>query len=318
MGVPSRRAAPSQPDAMEFLYTRQQMEGFKGYQSKVKIGNWSEDMELEAAKLKTYLLKKDRGALKCSQAEERFAHALQTMELSPTNTDGYVHFGDLLMLFNQATDGSLACDPQEKMSDDTFATTSTWYTEPCARNTFVIKRWEGRGDKKDAMFDFRDDIVHFGQKIQFVCNPVLVGGQECFLSSAPRTPTSFSRYSRNQEVCINTAGNWMSVWEVQYLDPQFQMEMEGQAVPTNAPIALLHCGTRQHLASDVIKYKNDFGTEYEMFCKTFADIEKCQLGARDKRMLGDCNRWCFVSSIPTEDQLAGQPHPTGDDTAEGA
>ena len=52
---------------MEFLYTRQQMEGFKGYQSKVKIGNWSEDMELEAAKLKNYLLKKERGLLKCSQ-----------------------------------------------------------------------------------------------------------------------------------------------------------------------------------------------------------------------------------------------------------
>ena len=33
---------------MEFLYTRQQMEGFKGYQHRVKIGNWSEDMELEA------------------------------------------------------------------------------------------------------------------------------------------------------------------------------------------------------------------------------------------------------------------------------
>ena len=52
---------------MEFLYTRQQMEGFKGYQSKVKIGNWSEDMELEAAKLKNYLMKKERGLLKCSQ-----------------------------------------------------------------------------------------------------------------------------------------------------------------------------------------------------------------------------------------------------------
>lgn len=36
---------------MEFLYTRQQMEGFKGYQCKVKIGNWSEDMELEAVSL---------------------------------------------------------------------------------------------------------------------------------------------------------------------------------------------------------------------------------------------------------------------------
>lgn len=52
---------------MEFLYTRQQMEGFKGYQSKVKIGNWSEDMELEAAKLKNYLMKKERGQLQCSK-----------------------------------------------------------------------------------------------------------------------------------------------------------------------------------------------------------------------------------------------------------
>ena len=58
---------------MEFLYTRQQMEGFKGYQSKVKIGNWSEDLECEAAKLKGYLLKKERCQLKCTQvcAESR-------------------------------------------------------------------------------------------------------------------------------------------------------------------------------------------------------------------------------------------------------
>jgi len=297
---------------MEFLYTRQQMEGFKGYQSKVKIGNWSEDMELEAAKLKNYLMKKERGMLQCSQAEERFAHALQTVALEPTNNDGYVHFGDTLMLFNQATDGCLACDPQEALSDETFASTSTWYTEPCARNTFVMKRWTGRGDKKDAMFDFKDDVVHFGQKIQLMCNPQLVGGQQTFLASAPRTPTSYSRYSRNQEVCITTAQGWNTVWEVQYLDPQFKMEMEGQAVPTNAPIALVHCGTHQHLASDVIKYKNDFGTEYEMFCKTFSDVEKGQLGLRDKRMLGDCNRWCFVSSIPSE-QDAGLPPSTGDE-----
>lgn len=49
--------------------------------------------------------------------------------------DGYVHFGDIVMLFNQSTDGCLACDPQETLSDETFATTSTWYTEPCSRNT---------------------------------------------------------------------------------------------------------------------------------------------------------------------------------------
>ena len=69
-------------DRMEFLYTRQQMEGFKGYQSKVKIGNWSEDMELEAAKLKNYLMKKERGQLKCSQVGSH-THALQYLLYCP-------------------------------------------------------------------------------------------------------------------------------------------------------------------------------------------------------------------------------------------
>lgn len=80
--------------------------------------------------------------------------------------------------------------------------------------------------------------------------------------------------------------------------------------------ALTHssvAGTHQHLASDVIKYKNDFGTEYEMFCKTFSDVEKGQLGLRDKRMLGDCNRWCFVSSIPSDPDAGLPPPATGDE-----
>uniref|UniRef100_A0A7S0ERT5 Uncharacterized protein n=2 Tax=Hanusia phi TaxID=3032 RepID=A0A7S0ERT5_9CRYP len=291
---------------MEFLYTRQQMEGYKGYNARVKIGNWSEDMELEAARLKNFLLKKDRGELKSTQAEQRFAHALQPVELKPKTNDGYVHFGDIMMLFNQATDGCLACDPQESLSDESFATTSTWYTEPCARNTFEIKRWEGRGDKKDAMFDFQDDIVHFGQKVQIKCNPLITGGESAFLTSYPKTPTSYSRYTRNQEVAMSLNGGWSSVWEIQYLDPQFKMEMEGQAVPTNAPLAILHCATHQHLASNVVKYRNDFGTEYEMFCKTFNDIMKGQLGTRERTMLDECNRWCFVSSIPSEEDAIAQ------------
>jgi hypothetical protein len=43
-------------------------------------------------------------------------------------------------------------------------------------------------------------------------------------------------------------GDWSTVWEVQYLDPQFKMEMEGQPVPTNAPVAIVHCATREYLA----------------------------------------------------------------------
>jgi len=125
------------------------------------------------AMLKDYLLKKDRGQLKCTQAEQRFAHALQPANLAPRQDDGYVHFGDLVMLFNQATDGCVACDPQETLSDETFATTATWYTEPCSRNTFEIQKWTGRGDKKDAMFDYQDDIVSPGLLLSFFSLPCL-------------------------------------------------------------------------------------------------------------------------------------------------
>ena len=261
--------------------------------------------------MKDFLLKKQRGGLASTKAEIRFSHALQPIVLKPKNNESYVHFGDIIMLFNQATDGCLACDPHETLTDDNFATTSTWYTEPCARNTFEICRWKGKGDKKDAMFDFKDDIVHFGQKIQFRCNSALVAEQP-FLVSMHKTITSFSRYSRNQEVVMKPLGDWSSVWEVQYLDPQYKMEMEGQAVPTNAPIALVHCATNQHLASDVVKYRNDFGTEYEMFCKTYNDVQKSQMGLRERRMLGECNRWCFVTGIPTEVALDGAAVPLSD------
>lgn len=88
--------------------------------------------------------------------------------------------------------------------------------------------------------------VHFGQKIQIRCSSALVPHQP-YLKSSSKTPTSFSRYSRNQEVVMSTKGDWSTVWEVQYLDPQFKMEMEGQPVPTNAPVSLMHCATRGFL-----------------------------------------------------------------------
>jgi hypothetical protein len=32
--------------------------------------------------------------------------------------------------------------------------------------------------------------------------------------------------------------------------------------------------------------------------RSFIDMQKGQMGMRESKMLGDCNRWCFVSSIP--------------------
>jgi len=299
---------------MDFIYTPQQIAGYKGYQRKVKLGNWSEDLELEDARLKDYLLKKERGQLKCTQQEQRFAHVLQSTVLFSARNDGLVHFGDIVMLFNQATDGCLACDLQDKSTPTNFAAQTTWYTEPCARTTFEIVRYEGRGDKRDAVFEFEDDVLHFAQKFRLRAHTVLTGEQEVFLGSQGKTPNSFARYSREQEVFMTTEKNWNTVFECECLDPQFKMEMEGQPVLANQPLSILHCGTHQHLASDNVKYRNDFGTEYEIFCKNFHDGQRGKLGSRDRRGIGEQNRWCFVNTIPKmdgEEEGAQDPGATG-------
>ena len=141
------------------------------------LGSFADFFLAEQGRLKDYLLRKERGQLASTKAEQRFAHALKPAELKPRYDDSFVHFGDTVMLFNQATDGCLACDPQEALSEDSFAATTTWYTEPCSRHTFEVCQWTGKGDKKDAMFDFRDDVVHFGQKIQIRCAAALVPEQ---------------------------------------------------------------------------------------------------------------------------------------------
>jgi len=292
---------------MEFIYTPQQMMGYKGYASKVKVGNWSEDVELETARLKDFLARKDRGELKCTKAEARFARALAGVDLRGRG-DGLVHFGDSVMLMNQTTNGCIAVDMEEQLAgiETSFAATTTWYTEPCARNTFEVVPYTGRGDAKDALWEHEDDALHYGQKFMLRCHGSLSDeGDVRLLQSKPKTPLCFARYSREHEVSVACKASWNSVWECVYLDPQYRMEMEGQPVSAGHAIAIIHCGTHQYLASDRVTYRNDFGAEYELFGKTYADIQKKQLGSRDQAMLAEQNRWCFINQSVVEGEQAG-------------
>jgi len=282
---------------MEFIYTPQQLAGYKGYNARVRIGNWSEDVEQENSRLQDYLYKKDRGLLKCTQAEQRFSRALAPVELKGSS-DGMVHFGEDVMLFNQKTDGCIACDLEEQVSGGypAWTATTTWYTEPCNRTTFRIVPYHGPGDKKDNLFVYADNCLHFGQKFMLQVNPNF-SAQNTYLASYAKSPTRFARYSREQEVCVTTEDSWHCVFEVVCLDPQYKLEMEGQPIQANAPFAIMHLATRTYLASDKVTYRNDFGAEYELFGKTYMDIQKGQLGSRDRKLLGEQNRFCFVNAV---------------------
>ena len=57
-------------------YTKQQLQGSGKYNSKCRIGNWNEDLEMEETVLKDYLAKRTNGTLKVDLFQKRMNKAL--------------------------------------------------------------------------------------------------------------------------------------------------------------------------------------------------------------------------------------------------
>ena len=80
-----------------------------------------------------------------------------------------------------------------------------------------------------------------------------------------------------------------NTWIIDYVDPNFRFEKQGQPVEVNDPILIRHVGTNHYLASDNNKIKNDFGQEFEVFVHSFATKNRSQNLAleKDGKITGD-------------------------------
>ena len=74
--------------------------GSMAYNPGVRIGNWFEDLCLEEDNIKDFLLKKEKGELLIQKTSNVKSTILAPVELS-TSPDGYVHFGDIVVLRNE-------------------------------------------------------------------------------------------------------------------------------------------------------------------------------------------------------------------------
>jgi hypothetical protein len=73
------------------------------------------------------------------------------------------------------------------------------------------------------------------------------------------------------------------------LDPNFRFEKEGTDVNFNEPLLIRHANTSSLLASDSVKYQNDFGNEWEVMVHNFSSKNKSQNLAleKDGKITGD-------------------------------
>jgi hypothetical protein len=258
-------------------FTPQQLTGGPKYQHRVRIGNWSEDLELEEIKLKDYLKKKETGSLLVNAKQKQLEESLMRTELSPS-PDGVLEFGSKVMLFNHQSKGFLCANPYDTSAKahEAYALTTGPNGNPCVRNVFEIIR----ADEHDG---FDDNAVHYSQNFRLKLCPFSRIGTDCYMHSELVTALAAAKFSRHQEVTVIGSPTGETLFQILYPDTATRFEMDGEPVPAGSPICMRHVQTGSFLASDEIPYANIFGTEFEVHCYPYYSLNKTQNLTSEKK-----------------------------------
>ncbi|KAK2522145.1 hypothetical protein Q9233_010703 [Columba guinea] len=285
-----------------------------GYRPGVLIGNWSEDASLEEERLRDFIQKRERGELLIQKIKKLQDNILKKIELS-VSKDGFVHFGDTVMLLNPADQSSVensagACGSLtlainlDEISIYSFESlrapcgvSAAESADPVGRNTFCILSVDGSAV---------DEPVRFGQKFGLGTtggfpDPML------YLASDHKSFIRFAKKSYLQQVFLTSERSYLTCWQAAFLDPQLRLESEGFPVPANSKIIITHCHTNRSLAIPRNFWtRSYFGKEYEVVCHTYLDSHKAE---------EDKNYWVIVTRNPgPEDGLMidrPEPQPGG-------
>lgn len=127
------------------------------------------------------------------------------------------------------------------------------------------------------------------------------------------TPQIYARFSRNQEVCLNSKPVYNTVWRIIPIEGNAS-PLIGAPVQANSMLIIEHCATREFLANDHINYGNDFGVEFEVSAKKYTVKQKSQqLNAEqmgksvidlNMKKCGDQNIWQILTAL---DPAAAEP-----------
>lgn len=267
----------------QYLFTPQQLTGGPKYQHSCRVGNWSEDLELDELRLKDYLKKKETGSLMVTAKQKQLEESLVASSLSPT-PDGHLHFGNHVMLLNHQSKAFMSAnpyDPVQKAHDAWILTTSPNGT-PCVRNVFELERAE-------PYDGYDDEIVHYGQKFRCKLHPFSQIGRDAYMHSELVTNLVAAKFSRHQEVAASIHPNGETLWQILHPDVGQRFETDGECVSAGSPICIRHCATGSFLASDEIAYNNIFGLEYEVHCFPYYSLGKSQnlVGEKKGEITGD-------------------------------
>uniref|UniRef100_A0A3Q3WEP0 Cilia and flagella associated protein 161 n=1 Tax=Mola mola TaxID=94237 RepID=A0A3Q3WEP0_MOLML len=267
------------------------MAHFRSYRTPVKIGNWKEDLHLEEVRLRNLTC---RGELISQRVDFLKRNILTPVNLSGQN-DGRLHFGDVVMLVNVGGEDRECSAISISADIHTVTTTpSPGIQAPCAvsagkveastRTALIITSVDGSPE---------GSTLHYDQGFALKTTSGFARG--LYLTSDLQSFQKCARMSRLQEVNLDVDCSVQSCWKIVYFDPQERLEYEGQPVPANVKVLIVHCMTNKALAvlGDYV-FWTTYGKEYEVTAHTFLDSHKAE---------ADKNHWIVCTSDPSGGNL---------------
>uniref|UniRef100_A0A8C8AW30 Cilia and flagella associated protein 161 n=1 Tax=Otus sunia TaxID=257818 RepID=A0A8C8AW30_9STRI len=284
------------------------------YSPGVLIGNWNEDAYLEEDRFRDFMRKRERGELLTQKIKKLQDNILKKIQLS-VSKDGFVHFGDTVMLLNPPNKSSVENSPGASGSltlaiglDEISIYSAESLQVPCGvsavksvdpmgRNTFCILSVDG-----DAV----GEPIRFGQNFGLGTTGGL-SDQMLYLASDHKSFMRSAKKSYLQQVFLTDERSYLTCWKATFLDPQLRLEYEGFPVLANSKIIITHCHTNRSLAVPRNFWtRSYFGKEYEVICHTYLDSHKAE---------EDKNYWEIVTGNPGDEDGTmidrPNPHPSG-------
>ncbi|NXU31217.1 CF161 protein, partial [Thalassarche chlororhynchos] len=189
-------------------------------------------------RLRDFMHRRKRGELLIQKIKKLQDNLLKKIQLS-VSKDGFVHFGDTVMLLNPDNRSSVENYPGACGSltlainlDETSMYSAEPLQAPCGvsavesvdpvgRNTFCILSVDGGAV---------GEPVRFGQNFGLGTT----GGfsdQMLYLASDHKSFIRFAKKSYLQQVFLTDELSYLTCWQATFLDPQLRLEYEGFPVP---------------------------------------------------------------------------------------
>ncbi|KAH8337979.1 hypothetical protein KR067_012634 [Drosophila pandora] len=271
------------------------------YQPSVRIGNWVEENCLEEDKLVNFKSRRDRGELLVEKARTLYDNFHKEIVLAAPKEN--VLFGAVVQLM------PIVMNIMDLDSDDLNAALSVVINEkevrhtqtisedcelsvapsrrPCARNSFRIVS----GDDHDRT----GETIKYGQKFRMQCmasesDPIMVysGPKRCDLQQGVNA-TYLSRKHGEENLNLGLVNLSKcscpdsevpiayTNWFCRHVDPKKRFESEGEDIPSNSPLVIVHSTTNRNLAAENVLIQTLFGPEFLVSVQNYRNIFKHEI-----------------------------------------